>query len=60
MVSMPATIDGDTYKYITSVTDIFSRFLFLRPLKTKETCEEAEHLLDIYIEHGPPEILHSD
>ena len=57
---MPATIDGDTYKYITSVTDIFSRFLFLRPLKTKETCEEAEHLLDIYIEHSPPEILHSD
>lgn len=28
MVSMPATIDGDTYKYIMSVIDIFSRFLF--------------------------------
>ena len=49
MVSMPATIDGDTYKYIISVTDTFSRFLFLRPLQTKETCEEAEQLLDIYI-----------
>ena len=60
MVSMPATIDCDTYKYIMSVTDIFSRFLFLRHLQTKETCEEAEHLLDIYIELGPPEILQSD
>ena len=47
MVSMPATIDGDTYKYIMSVTDIFSRFLFLRPLQTKETCEEVKHFLDI-------------
>ena len=60
MASMPATIDGDTYKYIMSVIDIFSRFLFLRPLQTKETSEVAEHLLDIYIEHGPPEILQSD
>ena len=60
MASMPATIDGDTYKYIMSVIDIFSRFLFLRPLQTKETNEVAEHLLDIYIEHGPPEILQSD
>ena len=44
MVSMPATIDGDTYKYIMSVIDIFSRFLFLRPLQTKETSEVAELL----------------
>ena len=47
MVSMPATIDGDTYKYIMSVIDIFSRFLSLLPLQTKETSEVAEHLLDI-------------
>ena len=60
MVSMPATIDGDTYKYITSVIDIFSRFLFLRPLQTKETDKVAEHVSDIYIEHGLPKILQSD
>ena len=60
MVSMPVTIDGDTYKYIMSVIDIFSRFRFLRPLQTKETSEVAEHLLDIYIERGPPEILQSE
>ena len=60
MVSMSATIDGDTYKYIMSVIDSFSRLLFLRPLQTKESCEVVEHLLDIYIEHGSPEILQSD
>ena len=37
MASMPATIDGDTYKYIMSVIDIFSRFVFLRPLQTKDS-----------------------
>ena len=60
MISMPATIDGDTYKYVMSVIEIFSRFLFLRPLQTKYASEVTEHLLDIYIEHGPPEILQSD
>ena len=57
MASMPVNIDGDTYKYIMSVIDIFSRFVFLRPLQTKESSEVAENLLDIYNEHGPPEIL---
>ena len=55
MASMPATIDGNTYKYIMSVIDIFSRLLFLRPLQTKESSEVAEHLLDVYNEHGPPD-----
>ena len=36
MASMSATIDGDTYKYIMSVIDIFSRFVFLRPSQSKE------------------------
>ena len=57
---MPATIDGDTYKCIMSVIDIFSWFVFLRPLQTTESAENVEHLLDIYNEHGPPEILQSD
>ena len=60
MASMPVTIDGETFKYIMSVIDIFSRFVFLRPLQTKESAEVAEHLLEIYNEHGPPEILQSD
>ena len=60
MASMPATIDGDNCKYIMSVIDIFSWFVFLHPLQTTESAEVVEHLLDIYNEHGPPEILQSD
>lgn len=60
MMSMPVTVDEITYKYIMSVIDIFSRFVFLRPLKSKESAEVAENLLTIYNEHGPPEILQSD
>ena len=49
-----------------SVIDNSSRFVFLRPLQTKETSVVAEHLLDIYNEPAPPppptfpEILQSD
>ena len=60
MQSMPVTVGGVTYKYIMSVIDTFSRFVFLRPLKSKESAEVAENLRSIYNEHGPPEILQSD
>ena len=42
MVSMPATIDGDTYKYIMWVIDIFSRLPFSLHLETKEKSEVEE------------------
>ena len=60
MQSMPVTVGGITYKYIMSVIDIFRRFVFLRPLQSKESAEVAENLRNIYNEHGPPEILQSD
>ena len=44
---MPATTDGDNYKYIMSVIDMFSWFVFLRPLQLTESAEVVEHLLDI-------------
>ena len=57
---MPATTDGDNYKYIMLVIDMFSWFVFLRPLQLTESAEVVEDLLDIYNEHGPPDILQSD
>ena len=45
--SMPATTDGDNYKYIMLVIDMFSWFVFLRPLHLTESAEVVEHLLDI-------------
>ena len=42
MASMPATIDGETYKYIMCVIDIFSRLPFSLLLETKEKSEVEE------------------
>ena len=49
MASMPATIDGDTYKYIVSLIDIFSRLPFSLPLETKETSEVEEFSFAFYM-----------
>lgn len=56
---MPVRVGTNTYKYTMSVIDIFSRFVFLSPLRSKESdsAEVAENLQRIYYEHGPPEIL---
>ena len=42
MASMLARIEGDTYKYIMSLIDIFSRLPFSLSLGTKETSEVEE------------------
>ena len=43
-----------------SVIDKFSRFVFLRPLQSKECADEADNLRSICNERGPPGILQSD
>ena len=45
---------------VLSVMDVFSRYLWLKPLTSKESSEVARALLDIYIEHGPPTIIQHD
>lgn len=42
-----------TYKYILTVIDVFSRYVWLRP-------EIARHLQDIYNEHGLPKVIQHD
>ncbi|RXN00644.1 SCAN domain-containing protein 3 [Acipenser ruthenus] len=49
-----------TYRYILTIVDVFSRYIWLRPLKSKHSAEIAKHLEDIYSEHGPPKILQHD
>ena len=48
------------YRYILTVQDIFSRFLWLRPLSRKKSSSVAPVLRHIYREHGPPRILQCD
>ncbi len=48
------------YRYILTILDVYSRYIWLRPLKSKKSKEAAKHLVEIYTEHVPPKILQHD
>ena len=52
--------NGETYKYILSVVDVFSRFVILRPLTGKSSSKVARELERIFAEHGTPSIIQTD
>lgn len=58
--SSPADKPNITYKYILVVLDIFSRFIFLRPLESKSSTEVATRLTEIFSDTGPPARIQSD
>ncbi|XP_077867785.1 SCAN domain-containing protein 3-like [Saccoglossus kowalevskii] len=60
MSKHPCERNGITYRYILTLEDIFSRFIFLRALSNKEPTTVAEVLLPIYNSYGPPRILQCD
>lgn len=51
---------GIVYRHVLSVMDVFGRFIWLRPLKSKHSKEIASELKSIYMEYGPPLLLQSD
>ena len=48
------------YKFILNYQDCFSKFVVLRPLRSKTADEVAQCLVHIFCEHSPPHILHTD
>ena len=56
----PVKHNGKVYKYILSVIDVFSRFLWLVPMERKSSRQVVRSLRPIYDEHGPPDRLQSD
>ncbi|XP_068731120.1 uncharacterized protein [Montipora capricornis] len=52
--------NGKTYKYILTVQDVFSRYLWLRPLTGKSSKLVARELNKLYTEVGPPRVIQSD
>ena len=52
--------DGVIYRYILTLQDIFSRYLWLRPLSRKKSSAVASEISRIFREHGPPKILQCD
>ena len=49
LLYMPSdTLYGNKYKYIPALIDAASRFKVARPLRTKQACDVAEMIADIY------------
>ena len=51
---------GQSFRYILSVIDTFSRFLFLRPIEKKTSVNVASALMRVFAEHGNPSIIQCD
>ena len=60
MTGWKVTHGRSIYKYILTVQDVFSRYVWLKPLKGKSSRVIAQRLADIYMEHGPPKVLQHD
>ena len=60
MEDIPVVHDGKVYRWVLSVIDVFSRYLVLRPLHSKDTAVVAAELLQIFSDFGAPSIIQSD
>ena len=54
------TANGISYRYVLSVMDVFSRFVWLRALSDKCSKAICNELKIFYLEHGPPLVIQSD
>ena len=57
MSKLPVLSNGQTFKYILTAQDVFSRFLWLRVLSSQASKEVASALADLKKEVGPPKVL---
>ena len=60
MRGYPANVADTSFKYILVLLDVFSRFMFLRALRSKSADEVANCLLKFFCDTGPPRRLQSD
>ena len=49
-----------TYFYILNVMDVFTRYIFLKPLQSKESLQVAIHLREIFFSVGIPNVIQCD
>ncbi|XP_050529731.1 KRAB-A domain-containing protein 2-like [Daktulosphaira vitifoliae] len=59
LIDMQSQGDGE-FRFIMVYQDHLTKFVQLRPLKTKRAEEVAKHLIDIFCIFGAPMILQSD
>ena len=60
MKNNAVTVGAQKFKYILVMLDVFSRYIYLRPLTSKSSAEVASVLLKIFSDAGPPRRLQSD
>lgn len=60
MQSDQVLLDGKPQRYILSILDTFSRFLFLRPMARKTSENVANILKRVFADHGIPKIIQCD
>ena len=60
MEDIPIVHEGKKYRWILSIIDVFSRYLVLRPLHSKDTAVVAVELLQVFADFGTPAIIQSD
>lgn len=60
MRSYQTIVNAKSFKYTLVMLDVFSRFVFLRALKSKSADEVANNLLRIFCDTDPPRRLQSD
>lgn len=60
MKSEPIQYQGQTYQYILSVIDVFSRFMICRSLQNKSSKLVSKILHDIFLEYGTPKVIQCD
>lgn len=59
LIDLQSASDG-RFKWLMNYQDHATKFIFLRPLKSKRAAEVAMELLKIFLEVGAPRILQSD
>ena len=60
MEDVPVVNEGKNYRWILSIIDVFSRYLVLRPLHSKDTAVVAAELLQVFADFGTPSIIQTD
>ena len=60
LIDLSMNVTNDGYKYILNYQDHLTKFVILKPLKSKKGSEINESLLDIFTTVGVPQILQCD
>ena len=60
MSDLPVDIDKKKYQWILSIVDVFSHYLVLKPLHSKDTAVISEQLLQVFADFGTPSIIQCD